>query len=321
MTKKAISVVGIGASAGGLEAVQQLFDHLPNDTGHAFVVIQHLSPDFKSLMPELLSKHTEMEIFTAEDKQEIKANCIYLNQRNKNLHIKENRLYLLEKGPKHNLNLPIDIFFHTLGEEYGNQSIGVILSGTGSDGSRGIETIHQTGGTVIAQDPNSAQFNGMPNSAIATNLCDFILPPDKIANEIVKKNSGVAFVHVDEEETSEENTIEKILLELYRSFGTDFRVYKKNTIVRRLKKRIKQFNYKNLNEYYAFLKSNKNERSSLKKDILIGVTSFFRDAEAFEKLENVIIPSLYERLPSSLPLRIWVPGCSTGEEAYQLLYY
>ena len=145
MTKEQLTVVGIGASAGGLDAIQQLFDHLPEDTGLSFVIIQHLSPDFKSLMPELLAKHTKMKIYTAEDKQILKSNCIYLNQRNKNLHVKGNKLYLLDKGPKHNLNLPIDIFFHTLGEEYKEKSIGIILSGTGSDGSRGIKTIKEAG--------------------------------------------------------------------------------------------------------------------------------------------------------------------------------
>ena len=157
-------IVGIGASAGGLDAIQQLFDHIPDNTGMAFVIVQHLSPDFKSLMPELLAKHTKMDIFTVEDKQEIKPNCVYLNQRNKNLHIKGNKLYLLDKGPKHNLNLPIDIFFHTLGEELQERSVGVILSGTGSDGSRGIRTIKEAGGAIIVQDPETAQFDGMPNT-------------------------------------------------------------------------------------------------------------------------------------------------------------
>lgn len=174
-------VVGIGASAGGLDAIQQLFDHIPNDTGMAFVIIQHLSPDFVSLMPELLGKHTDMPIHTAEDKLTIEPNAIYLNQRNKNLHIKGRQLFLLDKGPKHNLNLPIDIFFHTLGEEYKDKSIGVILSGTGSDGSRGIKTIKEGGGVVIVQDPISTQFDGMPKSAIATNHVDYILDTSEMA--------------------------------------------------------------------------------------------------------------------------------------------
>ena len=186
MTGKNLWIVGIGASAGGLDAIQHLFDNLPNDTGMAFVIIQHLSPDFRSLMPELLAKHTGMKIYTAEDKQMIKPNCIYFNERSKNLQIKGNRLYLLDKEPKRNLNLPIDIFFHSLGEQHQEKSIGVILSGTGSDGSRGIKTIKEAGGTIIVQKPESAQFDGMPNSAIHTNLVDYILTPEKIAQTLMR---------------------------------------------------------------------------------------------------------------------------------------
>lgn len=173
-SSKDFYVVGIGASAGGLEAVQHYFNNIDSDCGISFIVIQHLSPDFKSLMPELLAKYTKMQIFTAENNQEIKPNCIYLNQRNKNLIIKGNRLYLVDKAPKEHLNLPIDIFFHSLGEELKDRAIGIILSGTGSDGSRGIKTIKENGGIVLVQDPDTAQFDGMPKSAIYTNLVDFI---------------------------------------------------------------------------------------------------------------------------------------------------
>lgn len=174
-------VVGIGASAGGLDAVQQLFNNIPGNTGVAYVIIQHLSPDFVSLMPELLAKHTSMQIFTAEDNQEIRPNCIYLNQRSKNIGIKDNKFILFDKAPKNHLNLPIDILFHMLGESYKDKAIGIILSGTGSDGSRGIKTIKEAGGTILVQEPTSAQFDGMPNSAIMTNLPDFILPPRRIS--------------------------------------------------------------------------------------------------------------------------------------------
>lgn len=185
-TQDELYVVGIGASAGGLEALQKLFKAIPEDTGMAFVVVQHLSPDFISMMPELLGKHTQMAIYTAEDKMTIEPNCIYLNRRNKNLHVKGRQLYLLDIGPKHNLNLPIDIFFHTLGEEFKEKSIGIILSGTGSDGSRGIKTIKGAGGIVMVQTPESAQFDGMPNSAIATNTVDFMLPPEEMADVLAK---------------------------------------------------------------------------------------------------------------------------------------
>lgn len=314
-------VIGIGASAGGLDAIQKLFDNIPENTGNAFVIIQHLSPDFISLMPELLAKHTKMEIFTAEDKQKIEPNCIYLNQRNKNLHIKGGQLYLLDKGPKHNLNLPIDIFFHTLGEEYKEKSIGVILSGTGSDGSRGIKTIKEAGGIIIAQDPESCQFDGMPKSAISTNLVDFIQTPAEIAKSFVNLgNKKLSFNPEEEDLSTNEAIFFNILEEIYRITNVDFRKYKKNTLLRRLEKRLNITNTDNLLEYYNFLKGNLREINHLKQDFLIGVTSFFRDKTAFEILKNTIIPNICnEKIKKNEKnIRIWTSGCSTGEEVYSI---
>ncbi|MFD2724916.1 chemotaxis protein CheB [Hyunsoonleella rubra] len=291
--KTNLYVVGIGASAGGLDAIQTLFDHVPDNTGMAFIIIQHLSPDFKSLMPELLSKHTSMPIYTAEDKQVIKPNCIYLNQRNKNLHIKKDKLYLLDKGPKHNLNLPIDIFFHTLGEEYKERAIGVILSGTGSDGSRGIKTIKEGGGTIIVQEPESAQFDGMPNSAILTNTVDYILDTKKIAEFFYKQPINRQLIPEDfHEDKSNESIVNDILTIVYKYSGIDFREYKKNTLLRRLEKRMNINNIEHLFDYATFLSSNKDEKKALKDDFLIGVTRFFRDTEAFEKLKKEVIPKV-----------------------------
>lgn len=314
-----LHVVAIGASAGGLDAIQQLFDNVPEDTGMAFVVIQHLSPDFKSLMPELLAKHTKMKIFTAEDKLTIQPNCIYLNQRNKNLHIKGRELYLLDKGPKHNLNLPIDIFFHTLGEEYKEKSIGVILSGTGSDGSGGIKTIKEGGGVIFVQDPITAQFDGMPNSSIATGFVDFILNPKEIARRfnsllntplIVNKESFIP--------QSNEILITKILQEVHKFSGIDFREYKKNTLVRRLEKRMNINSIDELYNYLTFLKNNETEKEALKQDFLIGVTRFFRDTEAFHTLKETVIPEICAHKKKSETIRVWVPGCSSGEEVYSI---
>lgn len=312
-------VVGIGASAGGLDAIQQLFDTIPDDTGMAYIVVQHLSPDFKSLMPELLAKHTKMKIFTAEDKQTIKPNCIYLNQRNKNLHIKGNQLFLLDKGPKHNLNLPIDIFFHTLGEEFKEKSIGIILSGTGSDGSRGIKTIKEAGGTIIVQEPSTAQFDGMPNSAISTGLVDLVLPAEKISNALFKfPNKRLQIIADDFESKSNENLFHKLLEEIHKSTKIDFSQYKKNTLVRRLEKRMNINNIVSLEDYLSFLKSHPEENEVLKQDFLIGVTSFFRDIEAFESLKSIIIPDICNNKKDAEPIRIWVAGCSTGEEVYTI---
>ncbi|NRR89958.1 response regulator [Winogradskyella undariae] len=312
-------VVGIGASAGGLDAIQNLFDHLPSDTGMAFIIIQHLSPDFKSLMPELLSKHTKMPIYTAEDKQTIKPNCIYLNQRSKNLHVKGSELYLLDKGPKHNLNLPIDIFFHTLGEEYKERSIGVILSGTGSDGSRGIKTIKEGGGTIIVQDPSTAQFDGMPNSAISTNTVDYILSPPKIAEILHKNPISRPLLQEDfNKHPSNETLINDILTIVYKYSGVDFREYKKNTLLRRIEKRMNINNIDHVFDYATYLSSNVSEQQSLKEDFLIGVTRFFRDTEAFERLKNTVIPEICKNRNSESTIRVWIAGCSTGEEVYSL---
>ena len=318
-TEPELYVVGIGASAGGLDAIQKLFDYLPENTGMAFVIVQHLSPDFKSLMPELLAKHTRMPIFTAEDEQPVLPNSIYLTQRNKNLHIRKNRLYLVEQGPKHNLNLPIDIFFQTLGEEYREKSVGIILSGTGSDGSRGIKNIKEAGGTVIVQQPESAQFNGMPNSAIATTLADFIIPPHQIAETLLKIPNSRLTLHTDSESTTSDDVIfYNILDEVYKYSGIDFKQYKRNTLLRRIEKRLQANNLEKLFDYLTFLKSSTEERDMLKQDFLIGVTQFFRDPEAFELLRKDILPGLLINRNPKEVIRMWVVSCSTGEEAYSM---
>ena len=312
-------VVGIGASAGGLDAVQQLFDNLPDDSGMSFVIIQHLSPDFKSLMPELLAKHTKMKIFTADDNQTIQPNCIYLNQRSKNLQLKGNKLMLLEKAPRGNLNLPIDIFFHSLGEEFMDKSFGVILSGTGSDGSRGIKTIKEAGGTILVQEPSSAQFDGMPNSAISTNLTDFVLSPKEIADRLIQlstKRIDLQTITVDSD--SHEKAFDSILELIYKSLGINFKKYKTNTLLRRIEKRMNVHNLETLAEYYILIKNNQKERAVVFQEFLIGVTSFFRDTEAFNIIKKKIIPAIANAKTKQHTLRMWVAGCSTGEEVYSI---
>lgn len=320
MNESKLHVVGIGASAGGLDAIQELFDYIPENTGMAFVIIQHLSPDFVSLMPELLAKHTKMPIYTAEDKQRIEPNSIYLIHRNKNLHIKGRQLYLMEKGPKQNLNLPIDIFFHTLGEEYKDRSIGIILSGTGSDGSRGIKTIKEGGGLILVQSPDSAQFDGMPNSAIATNLVDFVLEPAKIAHVISSLPAAPLIIAAEDETTEQTNEalFTSILEDVYKATEIDFRKFKRNTLQRRLEKRMHLNDISNLSDYVTYLRSNIDEVLAIKNDFLIGVTQFFRDEKAFDVLKNKIVPELCKDRKPSEVIRIWSAGCSTGEEVYSI---
>ncbi|MFZ4399834.1 MAG: chemotaxis protein CheB [Bacteroidales bacterium] len=312
-------VVGIGASAGGLDAVQQLFDNLPDNSGMAFVIIQHLSPDFKSLMPELLSKHTKMKIYTAEDKQMIKPNCVYLNERSKNLQIKGNKFVLLDKATRGNLNLPIDIFFHSLGQDCLDKSFGVILSGTGSDGSRGIKTIKEAGGTILVQEPSSAQFDGMPNSAISTNLTDFILTPEEIAHKLILLSSKrLDLQTVNTESNNHEKAFDTILELIYKHSGINFKKYKNNTLLRRLEKRMSVYNIETLSEYSLLLKNNLQERSTVYQEFLIGVTSFFRDTEAFNIIKKKVIPSVVITSVKPRTIRLWVSGCSTGEEVYSI---
>lgn len=310
-------IVGIGASAGGLDAIQKLFDHIPSNIGIAFVIIQHLSPDFKSLMPELLAKHTSMSIFTADDQLEVYPNSIYLMHRNKNLVIKGNKLHLLEKAPKHSLNLPIDIFFQSLGEEYKEKSIGIILSGTGTDGSRGIKTIKESGGVILVQDPLSAQFNGMPNAAIASGLAEFVAEPEAMA-AVLQQIPNLDLATELSKNQSNDEIFSNILDEIKIYAGIDFKQYKKNTLVRRIEKRMSLNNMDVLLNYYQLLKASVSEIELLKQDFLIGVTSFFRDRDAFDELKRTVIPALFaNKLPTDT-IRVWVVACSTGEEAYSI---
>ncbi|MEM6830611.1 MAG: CheR family methyltransferase, partial [Bacteroidota bacterium] len=316
-TKKIEKLIGIGASAGGLDAIQVFFDNVPADTGYSFVIIQHLSPNYKSLMPELLARHTDMEIFTAEHGQVLDPNCVYLNQSKNNLQVKGGQLYQVNKDPSKSLNLPIDLFFHSLGQEYGNKAVAIVLSGTGSDGSRGVKTIRENGGLIFVQSPDSAQFDGMPNTSIATGLSDFIMSPKEIGHSISKYSKTKLLAIADENEGIEQ-TFLKILTEIQKDTGIDFKRYKRNTLMRRMEKRININHLDSLNAYLAKITEEKEERTLLFDDFLIGVTSFFRDKDAYELLEREVFPKLCYQKDEGTTLRIWTPGCSTGEEAYSI---
>lgn len=320
MNKKSskLIVVGIGASAGGLKALQELFSHIPDNTGMSFIIVQHLSPDFNSLMPELLSKYTKMPVLTAKDKEAIKPNCIYLNQKSKNLHIKGAKIYQLDKGPKNNLNLPIDIFFNTLGEEFKKNAIAIILSGTGSDGSRGIYSIKENGGTIIVQDPSSAEFDGMPKSAINTNTVNYTLNIDQIAKMLINKSYKTANNNTYKIKDNIAPEINHILLDIFKYTGIDFRAYKNGTLSRRIEKRMSTNKISNLTDYLALLEKDNNEKNALKNDFLIGVTRFFRDEEAFVNLKQDVIPNICNSKKNGETIRIWIPGCSTGQEVYSI---
>ena len=315
--KKDFFVVGIGASAGGLDAIQQLFDNVSSDTGMAFVIVQHLSPNFKSMMDELLAKHTIMPIQLASDGIELQPNHIYLNPKEKNIICKDRKIIHLDKDSTHPLNLPIDIFFHSLGNDIEHHAIGVILSGTGTDGSRGVSTIKESGGIVIVQEPRSAQFDGMPVTAINAQVSDYILKPEEIGHILKDIAHGPSFF-IDTAHTlsASETYFNKIIEVLSGSSGIDFSYYKPNTIVRRIEKRINICKKNSLQEYYLFLKDNEEEQKTLSNDCLIGVTSFFRDPEAFDEIKAEVLPHLFDPKKPKTTVRLWIAGCSTGEEAY-----
>ncbi|MEL7010712.1 MAG: chemotaxis protein CheB [Cyanobacteria bacterium J06588_4] len=319
-------MVGIGASADGLSALEKLFDYLPTTTGAAFVVVQHLSPDFKSLMKELLERNTSMPIYRIKDGIKLQPNSVYLIPPGQNLALEGRVLRSFDRkkdeNQKHELNFPIDLFFTSLAHNFGEQSIGVVLSGTGSDGTRGLKSIVEAGGIALVQAPETAEFDGMPLSAIATGVINRVLPPRELAQlihqcivapassltvESSQKNSLVTLRDLDR--------IAKILLE---EEELDFAQYKPSTISRRIHRRFLIHGSVNIDEYIDLLINSSRERKILCSDLLINVTHFFRNYPAWQHLENKILPQLIEQSPPSKELRFWITACSTGEEAYSL---
>ncbi len=317
--KAPLLFVGIGASAGGLEAIENFFSHMPPDNGITFIVIQHLSPDYKSLMVELLSKRTRMPVYRAEEGMQVDVNSVYLIPPKKNLTIFHGKLLLSDTDHSKGLNLPIDIFFQSLAEDQAEKAVGVILSGTGSDGMRGIRYIKEAGGMVIVQSEDSAKFDGMPRSAISTGLTDFILPPDEIPDQLLRLSKHPLIVRADTSPGSltEDSHLDRIFSLLREESKLDFTFYKPSTILRRIERRMTLNRVETLKDYAAFLRMHSQEVTRLFRDMLIGVTSFFRDVESFSELENKWMPDLI-RNAGNREVRLWVPGCSSGEEAYSL---
>jgi two-component system CheB/CheR fusion protein len=314
-------IVGIGASAGGLEALELFFSNVPPDTRMAFVIIQHLSPRHKSIMADILMKYTPMKVLPIKDNQEIKSNTVYLNPADKNVIILNRRLHLTEPTQTHGVNLPIDCFFRSLSEDQGEKAICIILSGTATDGTLGLKAVKGEGGMAMVQDPDSAKYAGMPSSAIATGLVDFILPVEKIPAELVRYLQHPYIERPERIETARQqfrNYVQKILAMIRTGTGHDFSKYKQTTIRRRIERRMAVHQLDNIEKYAAYLKGTSAEIETLFKDLLIGVTNFFRDAQAFEVLKTKVIPELINNKNPETPLRIWVAGCATGEEAYSI---
>lgn len=312
-------MVGIGASAGGLEALQNFFRYMPVETNLAFVVVQHLSPDFRSLMDELLARHTQIAIHRVTQNMAITGNAIYLIPPRQNMTLVDGHLLLTDQQPDGKLNLPIDIFFRSLAAEYTENAIGVVLSGTGSDGTKGLEAVHAAGGFTVAQDPKTAGFDGMPQSAIAAGVVDTITTPTDMAEQIlrytVKGNTTTTEPLLAIHNT--DANIRLLFAVLHKEFQIDFSLYKPPTIRRRIERRMDLLQEAELSQYVQRVQQDEEECRLLFRDLLVEVTSFFRDAKAFKIIESEINSVVLESV-SRDGIRVWVPACATGEEAYSI---
>lgn len=312
-------VVGIGASAGGLEALEQFFGNIPAKCGIAFVVIQHLDPTYVGIMPELLQRITHMKVFQVNDQLEVKPDCVYVIPPNKSMSMLNGLLHLFDPVESRGLRLPVDIFFRSLAYDRQEKSIGIILSGMGSDGSLGLKAIKEKNGLVLVQDPETAKFDGMPRSAIEAVTADIVAPANELPAKLIDLLRFVPAISKEfDKEQKNISNLNKIIILLRGYSGNDFSQYKKNTLFRRIERRKGIHQIDKIQDYVRFLQTNPKEIEILFKELLIGVTSFFRDAPVWEKLGEIILPAFISELPDGHVLRAWIPGCSTGEEAYSL---
>jgi len=311
--------IAIGASAGGLEAIEQFITNMPEKNSFGIIIIQHLSPDYKSMMVEILSKKTAIPVHKSEDGMLVEPGNIYLIPPKKNLTISNGRLVLNEPNYMGGVNFPIDLFLRSLAEDQGEKAIAVILSGTGSDGVRGIRAIKQHGGIIFVQDETTAKFDGMPRAALSTGLVDFVMKPSDMPSQILSLlNHPTNVIKVEQDKVvTDEEILNKIFSLVKSTHGVDFSYYKPSTITRRIERRMIINKIEDISDYLSYIYRNPSEVSVLFKEFLIGVTSFFRDQEVFSKLEEEIIPDLLNRFTDN-EIRVWVAGCSTGEEAYTL---
>ena len=312
-------IVGIGASAGGLEALEQFFNNVPKNCGMAFVVIQHLDPTHIGIMPELLQRITPMKVLQASDRLKINPNCVYVIPPNKSMSMLKGTLYLFDPVETRGLRLPIDIFFRSLADDIQEKSIGIILSGMGSDGSLGLKAIKENNGVVLVQDPLTAKFDSMPRRAIEAVNADIIAPAEELAPKLIDFLKYLPVIQTDNEpDKKNTSNLDKIIILLREHSGHDFSLYKKNTLFRRIERRKGIHQIDKIHNYVRFLQENSQEVEILFKELLIGVTSFFRDTAVWELLKDKILPKLLEELPNGYTIRAWVVACSTGEEAYSL---
>jgi two-component system CheB/CheR fusion protein len=312
-------IVGIGASAGGLEALELFFGNMPRDNGMAFVVIQHLDPTHEGIMPELLQRITPMMVYQASDGLKVKPNCVFVIPPNKSLSILNGALQLFDPVETRGLRLPVDIFFRSLADDCLDKSIGIVLSGMGSDGSLGLKAIKEKNGIVLVQDPASAKFDSMPRNATGSVIADIVAPADELPAKLIAFLKYVPPVRTEPDlDIKNKTNLDKIIILLREQSGHDFSQYKKNTLFRRIERRKGIHQIDKLQTYVRFLQENPKEVEILFKELLIGVTSFFRDPAVWKLLKEYVFPLLIDELPSGHVLRAWVTACSTGEEAFSL---
>ncbi len=325
-TSKSISdfpIVGIGASAGGLEALEQFFGKMPIDTGMAFVIIQHLAPDYVEIMPEILQRITKMKVQQASDALTVEPNNLYVIPPNKSMTILNGALHLFHPTEIRGLRLPIDVFFRSLAEDQHERAIGIILSGMGSDGSLGLKEIQNNNGVILVQDPNSSDYDSMPNSAIKAINADIVATPEVLPSKLIeflkiipsKLSNDAQSVEV---QSKDKSNLDKLLILLRNQTGHDFSLYKKNTLFRRIERRKNIHQIDKIQNYIRFCQENPKEVEILFKELLIGVTNFFRDPLVWEKLKEDVLPELFSQFSDGYVVRAWVSACSTGEEAYSL---
>jgi len=324
-------IVGIGASAGGLAAFEAFFSGMPADTdgfgrltagpGMAFVLVQHLAPDYKSILTDLIRRYTRMQVFEVEDGMAVRPNCVYIIPPNRDMALLNGTLQLIEPSAPRGHRLPIDFFFRSLAQDQRERAIGIVLSGTATDGTQGVRAIKGEGGMAMAQNPASTEYDGMPRSAIGTGLVDYELPPAEMPAQLIAYVAH-AFGRPPRATSPPtpriESTLKKIFVLLRVQTGHDFSQYKPSTLHRRIARRLAVNQIETVDRYIKYLQTNPAEGEALFRDLLIGVTNFFRDPEAFKALEERVIPKLFANKPAGTVLRVWSPGCSTGEEAYSI---
>jgi two-component system CheB/CheR fusion protein len=310
---ESILIIGIGASAGGLEAIEKFFTYIPTNINAAFVVITHLDPNYISIMPDLIKKYTDITVLPINDGIKIQPNTVYVTPSGTNIALKDDTLRFSKQKKPHSTNHPINFFFESLAKANKNNAIGIILSGAGSDGALGLKAIKSNGGFTIVQDPHTAEYNGMPQSAIDAGLVDATLPVEKIPERLIQYLYSKQL-----KDKSDPAEIKKIFSLLRLHTGHDFSSYKLNTLYRRIEKKMHAKGIKTLADYVTLLQNNPSHVKSLFKNLLIGVTRFFRDKKAFEILEKDILPNILNNKEDDYCIRVWIPGCSTGEEVYSI---